>query len=344
MAYNKETDMWEGFIYKIWNDVNDKIYIGQTITTIEQRFSSHKSCCKNLKYKNHIYNAMRLIGVEHFYIKEECKVKNKSKEIMRKNLDIMEKNYIQKYKNLNIILYNMTDGGDHIDDGYFNKPIIQYSLDGSIVRKYNSIAEAAIENNISYSTISGCCNKSHFTSIGYIWRFQNDLLTLDDLKTINSHNNGFRIKKNIDQYSLDGNFIRTYNSISEASKDNNINCGDICACCKNKIRFAGNYIWRYSGDDISTCSFFNKKTREESLKEFNKSKRKPIEQRDKTTGELLNEFESMKQGAIAVGKNNASPISHCCLHITTTAYGYHWCYKDSYDPYFLHNKEVNTQL
>lgn len=37
MAYNKETGMWEGYIYKIWNDINDKIYIGQTYSTIKER-------------------------------------------------------------------------------------------------------------------------------------------------------------------------------------------------------------------------------------------------------------------------------------------------------------------
>lgn len=343
MAYNKETEMWEGFIYKIWNDVNDKVYIGQTITSVENRFSSHKSCAKNLKYKNHIYNAIRLIGIEHFFIKEEYKVENEDKLIMRKKLDEMEKYYIKKYKDLNIELYNMTNGGDHIDEGYFNKPIIQYSLDGSIVCKYNSIVEAARQNNISSSTIGGCCNKSHFTSMGYIWRFQDDLLTLDDLNVISTHGNSFRVKKKVSQYSLEGNFIRTYDSISDAARDNNISQGDICSCCKNKIRFAGSYIWRYSDEDIDTYCYFDRKTRSESLAEFNKSKRKAIEQRDKVTGELLNTFDSMKQGALAIGKSNPSPISHCCLHLTSSAYNYHWCYKDSYDPYYLHNKEVNTQ-
>ena len=39
--YNKETDMYEGYIYKISNNVNDKVYIGQTIETIEKRFKDH---------------------------------------------------------------------------------------------------------------------------------------------------------------------------------------------------------------------------------------------------------------------------------------------------------------
>jgi predicted GIY-YIG superfamily endonuclease len=37
-----------GFIYKIVNDINDKIYIGKTLTSIEKRFSEHKrESCRN---------------------------------------------------------------------------------------------------------------------------------------------------------------------------------------------------------------------------------------------------------------------------------------------------------
>ena len=31
-----------GFIYKITNNINDKIYIGKTLSSIEKRFSEHK--------------------------------------------------------------------------------------------------------------------------------------------------------------------------------------------------------------------------------------------------------------------------------------------------------------
>ena len=41
MSFNKETNMYEGFIYKIYNDVNSKIYIGQTTTSIKERWHGH---------------------------------------------------------------------------------------------------------------------------------------------------------------------------------------------------------------------------------------------------------------------------------------------------------------
>ena len=31
-----------GFIYKIVNDINDKVYIGKTLSSIEKRFEEHQ--------------------------------------------------------------------------------------------------------------------------------------------------------------------------------------------------------------------------------------------------------------------------------------------------------------
>lgn len=44
MAYNKETGMYEGFIYIIFNDIDpEKVYIGQTLDTPEKRWNGHCS-------------------------------------------------------------------------------------------------------------------------------------------------------------------------------------------------------------------------------------------------------------------------------------------------------------
>lgn len=43
-----------GYIYKIINDVNNKIYIGQTINSIEYRFKNHiKESIANTNNKFH---------------------------------------------------------------------------------------------------------------------------------------------------------------------------------------------------------------------------------------------------------------------------------------------------
>ena len=90
-----------GFIYKITNQINNKVYIGQTITPIKQRMYKHYSNAK--KAKTGIDFAINKYGKENFLVEEICKCKNEE-------LDDLEKFYIQKY-NSYYNGYNLTMGG-----------------------------------------------------------------------------------------------------------------------------------------------------------------------------------------------------------------------------------------
>lgn len=57
------------YIYKITNDINQKVYIGKTEFSIEKRFKEH--CQDAFRERNEqrpLYAAMRKYGIEHFYI------------------------------------------------------------------------------------------------------------------------------------------------------------------------------------------------------------------------------------------------------------------------------------
>lgn len=47
------------------------------------------------------------------------------------------------------------------------------------------------------------------------------------------------------QYDKNNNYIAEYNSITEAQNKTGINKSNISACCKNKTKTAGGYIWKY---------------------------------------------------------------------------------------------------
>lgn len=51
--------------------------------------------------------------------------------------------------------------------------------------------------------------------------------------------------KKVIQYSLQGDFIKEYNSIIEADCELNIPSTLIVRCCKKKNKTAGGYIWKY---------------------------------------------------------------------------------------------------
>lgn len=60
-----------GYIYKIVNDVNDKIYVGETARTLDVRFNEH---CFDKRSTSKIHKAIKEIGWQHFKIIEIEKV------------------------------------------------------------------------------------------------------------------------------------------------------------------------------------------------------------------------------------------------------------------------------
>lgn len=60
MSFNKETGMYEGYIYLIENKLNKHKYIGQTSQTIKKRWMQHKSDAKIFNYP--LYRAINKYG------------------------------------------------------------------------------------------------------------------------------------------------------------------------------------------------------------------------------------------------------------------------------------------
>lgn len=101
-----------GYIYKICNTVNNKVYIGMTTRTIEIRMEDRRKAYKNPNIRSYnfkLYKAMRKIGYEKFYPEqiEEC-----SDEL----LDEKEKYWIE--------YYNSVEQGYNTALGRKGKPLI----------------------------------------------------------------------------------------------------------------------------------------------------------------------------------------------------------------------------
>ena len=55
-------------VYKITNKINGKVYIGQTINSVERRFQRHVSDAMSGRLNTHLANAIRLYGSKSFVI------------------------------------------------------------------------------------------------------------------------------------------------------------------------------------------------------------------------------------------------------------------------------------
>lgn len=93
------------YIYKIVNDLNSKVYIGQTTRSLEVRFHQHQMNALSSKYDFKIYRAMRKYGVEHFAIELVEEVAEEA------SLDERERYWIEYYNALHQG-YNSTEGGN----------------------------------------------------------------------------------------------------------------------------------------------------------------------------------------------------------------------------------------
>lgn len=105
-----------GFIYKITNNINNKVYIGKTERTVKERWKEHQYNISRYGDKLPLYKAMTKYGKENFSIEaiEEC-----SNEIID-DREIYWIAYYESYKDG----YNCTGGGEggikdyheHIDE------------------------------------------------------------------------------------------------------------------------------------------------------------------------------------------------------------------------------------
>src|SRR5208283_2983105 len=93
-------------IYKITNSINNKAYVGQSQTSLEERWNHHKSDAKRNDRNSHFYNAIRKYGTDcwKFDILEEID----DIELLNE----AEKKWIEYYDTFNNG-YNSTNGGEN---------------------------------------------------------------------------------------------------------------------------------------------------------------------------------------------------------------------------------------
>lgn len=97
--------MIKGYIYKITNRVNNKVYIGQTKYTVEHRWKQHLRALRE-KRQYALYKAMSKYGIENFSI-------DQLEEVDIDKLDEREIFWIAKYDSFKSG-YNMANGGQDI--------------------------------------------------------------------------------------------------------------------------------------------------------------------------------------------------------------------------------------
>ena len=212
-----------GYIYCITNLINEKKYVGKTTYSVTKRFQEH---CRDFKKerceRRPLYDAMNKYGIENFVVEELIECPNDE-------LDSYEKMYIEKLQTYGHNGYNATKGGD-----------------GSILFDYDKI----IETYALGGTMTECAAKIH-CSVDTVKK----VLTINNIPIRHNRRGCCSDPKKVEQYSLEGVFIKEWESITLAAHwlvDNGYaktyNSGvkqKIRLCMRGKNKTAYKFIWKF---------------------------------------------------------------------------------------------------
>lgn len=281
-----------GFIYLIRNNINNKVYIGQTINSIATRWAQHKAEAKRGIPDVYFIRALRKYGCDNFTVEqlEEC---------VDSALDEREQYYIKLFQSNNHnIGYNSTIGGNS-NNCKFERQEIKQLWD-----KGYTVQEIAKQLQCTTATISTGLSAFNITE--------------GERRSRAMAQCAQNKQKKILQYNLAGNLVATYNCVAEAAKAGYCSEGIIRQVCNHHLSTGGGYIW---------CHEDEPKTITELIEEIPLAKTKrSVEQYD-LTGKLLHTYDSVTAAAEAVHKHPDS-IRQAANGSNYHSGGYLWKYAD----------------
>ena len=208
-------------LYIHTNKISNKKYIG-----ITNQIPASKRWKNGFGYKKspRFFNAIVKYGWNNFY--HQIIYENLTKE----EAETLEKEYIKKYDTTNEQYgYNMQKGG-----GITNlSELTKYKIKVANTGKKHSL-QTRKKMSLSHIGKQKCLGYKHNET------------------TRQKHRNLFLGKRNIrakavNQYDLDGNFIRHYDYMEQIKEYININStSHISQCCNGKRNKCHGYIWKYS--------------------------------------------------------------------------------------------------
>lgn len=192
-------------IYKITNQINQKVYIGLTTCSLEYRWSRHLICGRDINNNKPLYRAMRKHGVNNFTIEQIDQAED------LKQLGILERKYIKEFNSRNINKgYNLTAGGE--SNQYDGNPASKVTVDDVIqIREIYAMGELRCKE--CWQLFKHKLSYSGFQKIweGITWQgIMSEIYTEENIK---KHS-----KQKANPGSQNGNALYTEKEVLEARK------------------------------------------------------------------------------------------------------------------------------
>lgn len=270
---NNEETLYTGYVYMIYNNVNDKVYIGETLQKITTRFKQHiqKAFDENRKYDGHLFRAIRKYGKEHFFVKEVDKVTGLDRNKVKEEIQRLEVFYISRYDSCKNG-YNCDFGGGKGMKLTSKETKLKQSLIKKSDPKYAEIArmnqKKSVENNkvpITMYDFNSGEKLEEFestkaaaikygkdaSSITKICKGKTSYLRIQGQKVTFKYQRDLYIPKyTVECYTENLGVIEKFVEASDGAKKYNSDLSAIIRCCKGKSNCAGKYNneslkWRY---------------------------------------------------------------------------------------------------
>ena len=244
-------------IYKISNNLNNKVYIGSSID-VERRWRQHKEA--SINEKDHHYNyplmvAFREFGIANFtfevvdtlpdyqamiqaehdwIIKENCVVPNGYNQTDNTNSPMFDPNVAKKMS-------------DTKRDKY-GKRVSEIDLNGNIIDVWDSLAEAGEKTGLDRFKISDVCNGRRLTTGDRVFRFldEEENIIIPEVKVNQVQTNRItKTSRKVIKMDDNNNILQTYDSVALAASDNNCDASAISKVCNGKRNKCGGFKWMY---------------------------------------------------------------------------------------------------
>ena len=131
-----------------------------------------------------------------------------------------------------------------------------------------------------------------------------------------------KVTRQVNKYTLDGDFIETYDSISDAASANDTFEGCVRSCCNRKTRTSGGFIYRFADDDASVV--MDRPTLESGSTTHKRTyKKRYVVEQYTLDGTLVGTFGTIVEAGEQTGIS-VSAIWCCLKGKTTKSGGYVW--------------------
>lgn len=313
-------------IYKHTNRITKKVYIGQTKCKDLTRRWAGGHGYKDCKF---FFSAI----IKYGWINFDHEILETG--LTREEAAEREIYYISKYRSRNPRYgYNIKSGGSSAPElsaqGYKNAvknfqgftgcPVVVFDTTGKRVRSYSNMSDAAKFLGCGLPAVSRACTNARGTCRGYIVRYAEEVdgvTQLPDDEIFKPREQRYQWKK-VSCYTLDGDYVATYDSVVAAKAAIGAkNTSVISSCISGHGLSAHGFQWKtFDGDPPPSISPYHR--------EYRKPKNAiPVTQYDRFSGERITDFQTLTEASVACNCNIES-IRACVLGHSKTAAGYIW--------------------